>query len=227
MAEYLERSGRARRLVVLHANDPYANALVEAFTTRFKELGGEIVQSEAYPTTTTAFEPILRRLPRRDHNGYYIVGFPPDLSSLYNTIRRIPETAKMPIYSAVGIESGDFQRLVRAQLDGLFFTAPAVDESASQYFDFREAYRKQFGGQAPDIVAAITYDALRIAVDAIQSASCSATAIRDHLYGMSAYPGVTGPTAFDEYGDVVTKPVAIKYFEKGQLRLALTSAERR
>jgi branched-chain amino acid transport system substrate-binding protein len=227
MAEYLQQSGRAKRLVVLHANDAYANALVDAFVTRFTQVGGEIVANESYPTTTTAFEPILRRLPMRGHDGYYIVGFPPDLAALYNVIRRVPETASMPIYSAVGIESGDFRRLARAELDNLFFTAPSVDESSPQYFEFREAYRTQFGGEAPDIVAAITYDALRIAVGAIRATSCDSTSVRNYLYSMGAFPGVTGPTAFDDYGDVVTKPVAIKYFEKGQLRLALESSEKR
>lgn len=227
MADYLRTSGRARKLVVLHANDAYATALVQAFTKRFQEVGGEIVAREIYPPTTTSFDSILRRLPTRDHDGYYIVGFPPDLAALYNTIRRIPETSKMPVYSAVGIESGDFGRLVRAELDNLFFTAPAVDESSAHYFAFREAYRKHFNGQSPDIVAAITYDALRMAVDAIRSTACDAAAIRDHLYGIEAFPGVTGLTAFDDFGDVVTKPVAVKYFEHGQLRLAVQSAERK
>jgi len=225
MAEYLRRAGRAKRLVVFHANDAYARALVDAFVKRFKELGGDVKGPEVYETTATSFEPILRRLDPDGYDGYYIVGLPPDLAGMYNAIRRNPKTSNMPVFTAVAAETAEFKALVRGEPDNLFFTAPLVDQSSSSYFTFREAYRHRFGGESPDIVAGITYDALRISIVAIKSAGCSPTRIGDYLYKMPPFLGATGPTAFDELGDVITKPVAIRYYDKGQLRLAVETSK--
>jgi branched-chain amino acid transport system substrate-binding protein len=221
MAEYLRKTNRAKRLAVFYANDAYARALVDAFMKRFRELGGSVIGPEVYQTTTTAFEPVLRRLPQGGHDGYYIVGLPPDLAGMYNAVRRNPKTATMPIYSAVGAETAEFRALVRSDLADLFFTAPSVDQSSTSYFEFREAYRRRFNGDSPDVVASITYDALTIAIRALTTCGCDPTRMRDYLYKMPLFQGVTGPTAFDELGDVVTKPVALRYYEAGQLRTAV------
>jgi ABC-type branched-subunit amino acid transport system substrate-binding protein len=224
MAEYLRTTGRAKKLAVFHANDAYARALVEAFVQRFRELGGEILGPEVYQPDATSFESVLRRLPQDGHDGYYIVGLPPDLAGMYNAIRRSPMGSKTPIFTAVAAETAEFKALVRTDLDNIFFTAPSVDESSSSYFDFREAYRKRFNGDSPDVVAGITYDALRIAIEATKKGACDPASIKEYLYKMPTFHGATGPTAFDDLGDVISKPVAIRYYDKGQLRTAVQTS---
>jgi branched-chain amino acid transport system substrate-binding protein len=219
MAAYLVRSHRASRLALLHANDAYARALASAFQRRFEELGGKIIEVVPYPASTTAFDALIDRFTGANPDGFYIVGFPPDLAGFYNTLRRRPDTRNMPMFSAVGVESGDFASLAVAPIDNLFFTSPAVDESSPAFFEFRQIYREQYGDSPPDIVAAITYDALEIAMRTVGATSCDATTIADRLYSMDPFPGASGPTGFDAMGDVVTKASAIKYYEKGQLRL--------
>lgn len=194
---------------------------MNAFVAKFRALGGDIVGPVEYPTTATSFDAILRRIPPTGNDGYYVVGLPPDLAGMYNAIRREPNGKHVPIFTAVAAETAEFRALVGPTLDNLFFTAPSVDQSSSAYFEFREAYRRRFGGDSPDVVSAITYDALRIAVASVKRSGCDPTRIKDHIYQMAAYDGVTGPTAFDDLGDVVTKPVAIRYYEEGQLRLAV------
>jgi branched-chain amino acid transport system substrate-binding protein len=225
MAQYVVSSGRAKRLAVLHANDPYPNALSQAFTDEFRRLGGEVVGSPTvYDANTTTFDDLLRRIGDVKFDGFYIVGFPRDLAGLYNAVRRTPALQGKPIFSAVGIESGDFDKLVSKPVHDLFFTAPALDESAKPYFEFATAYRKRYHDEQPDIVAAITYDAIRIASSAVASVGCDASKVRDYLYAAKPFDGAAGPTAFDAMGDVVSKPVAIKYFEQGQRRVATTQA---
>jgi ABC-type branched-subunit amino acid transport system substrate-binding protein len=131
----------------------------------------------------------------------------------------------MPIFTAVAAETEEFKALVRADLDNLFFTAPLVDQSSSSYFTFREAYRRRFNGESPDVVASITYDALHIAIAAIKTGGCDPNRTAQFLYKMPPFLGATGPTAFDELGDVITKPVAIRYYEKGQVRLAADTSK--
>jgi ABC-type branched-subunit amino acid transport system substrate-binding protein len=133
----------------------------------------------------------------------------------------------MPVFTAVAAETEEFKALVRTNLDNIFFTAPLVDQSSSSYFDFREAYRQRFNGDSPDVVAGITYDALQIAIEAAKKGACDPTSMREYLYKMPTFHGVTGPTNFDDMGDVITKPVAIRYYDRGQLRTAVQTSEDR
>ena len=218
MAEYIRSTNRGKSLIVLHANDPYAAALATAFIKRFTELGGQVIGPDIYPTDFTRFDELLRRNASTPHDGYYVVGFPTDLAGIYNTIRRSEESRDnvTPIYSAVGINTTEFTSLVRPTLDALFFTAPAVDESSGPYFRFRQAYEAKFNGESPDIVATITYDALQIAVNAVEASGCDGTKIKNYLYGAPPFSGASGPTGFDDKGDVFTKGVAINFYEKGR-----------
>ena len=219
MAEYVRQSGRAKKLAVFCAADDYARALTKSFITQFQALHGEVLGPEEYPASATSFEATLRRLPSEGIDGYYVVGMPSDLAGIYNTIRRGPAGQTVPIFTAVAAETSQFQALVKTKLDHLFFTSPQVDQGTADYANFRRAYKEKFNGDEPDIVASITYDALRLAAKAAQENRCQRKDIRDYLYRMPPFPGVTGATGFNELGDVVTKKVAIRYYDQGQLTL--------
>jgi len=224
MAEYIISFNRAKEIVVLYANDSYAKSLAKAFSDRFSELGGKILKITAYPKDLTNFYDVLSAIKVNEVEGIYMVGFPPDLAAIYDTVRtRFGENGKtIPIYSAVGINTGEFAALTQIKLDNLIFTTPAVDESSATYFRFKKQYQAKFKGEEPGIVAAIAYDALVISIDAILKAGCDSKKIADYLYDHPAFDGVSGPTAFDGLGDVVTKGININYYEKGRKLLGET-----
>jgi ABC-type branched-subunit amino acid transport system substrate-binding protein len=79
---------------------------------------------------------------------------------------------------------------------------------------------KQFNGEVPDIVASVTYDALHILIDAVKAGQKDPQRVKAYLYQMPVYAGTTGPTKFDRSGDVISKPIAIHFYENGLSRLA-------
>jgi branched-chain amino acid transport system substrate-binding protein len=95
-------------------------------------------------------------------------------------------------------------------LEGVFFPQPAFDieDERPLVQDFVTAYTERTG-QIPDIYAAHAYDAMRVALAAILNTSYLDT---DDLkktlrFGLSEFPGVTGPITFDEQGDVHHNPI--------------------
>ncbi len=216
MADYVLSTNRASALVVLHADDPYAAALAGAFSKSFSAKGGTILGKEVYPLDLSSFEQLVRRQPVDGHDGYYVIGFPPDVAAIYNTVRRLPETMALPIFSAAGANTDEFFKLATPPVDNLFVTAPDVTKSSGPYFEFRKDYLARFDGDEPDIVTATTYDALKIGWKAVAERGCDAEAIRDYLHGEEVFEGTTGPTAFDEMGDVFTKPVVVYNYQDGR-----------
>jgi ABC-type branched-subunit amino acid transport system substrate-binding protein len=222
MAEFVHFVEQKKTLAVFCADDAYARALTTTFVRRFRELGGFANDPQIYSTSATSFESILDRVDASHTDGYYIVGLPRDLAGMYNTIRRTPSGKSTLIFTAVAAETSEFKALVNQPLNNLFYTSPSSDLTSSQYFRFKEAYKKQFKSDDPDIVASITYDALHIAINAVEQSRNDPDRAKSYLYSMPPYPGTTGPTKFDSMGDVISKPVAIHFYENGLSRLAKT-----
>mgnify|MGYP001613724084 FL=1 len=77
---------------------------------------------------------------------------------------------------------------------------------------FIEDYQSKYGSE-PDATAGHGYDAANIMLQAIRMADYDISKVKDQLYIIKDYPGVTGNTTFDDHGDVV-KPVMIKKLNK-------------
>ncbi len=221
MAEFAYTTRHVTKLAVYCADDAYARALTTTFVRRYRDLGGSANDPQIYPTSATSFESVLARVDGSTVDGYYVVGLPRDLAGMYNTIRGSVKTKNKPVFSAVAAETAEFQALINKPLNDLYYTAPSTDFTSSQYFAFKEAYRKMFKGETPDVVAAITYDALHIMIAAIQKSMNDPAGAKAYLYSMPLYQGATGPTKFDNMGDVISKGVAIHFYESGVRRLAV------
>ena len=226
MAEFVHDTQQIKTLAVFCADDAYSRALTATFVRRYRELGGSANAPEIYPTLTTTFESVLSRIDNSHVDGYYIVGLPRDLAGIYDTIRRGSKGQNLPIFTAVAAETSEFKALVDQPLNRLFYTSPATDLTSAQYFTFKRAYMKQFDGEVPDIVASVTYDALHIMINAVRAGQNDPQRVKTFLYTMPVYEGASGPTKFDDWGDVISRPIAIHFYESGLSRLAEMPAAR-
>ena len=79
---------------------------------------------------------------------------------------------------------------------------------------FAGSYNERYGAE-PDAFAALSYDAVHILAEAIQKAGGSSPErVKEALYGIQDFPGVTGRTTFDVNGDVI-KSISIKQIKAG------------
>ncbi len=89
-----------------------------------------------------------------------------------------------------------------------------TDKGKTFMTQFHDAYGEpQFGYY----FASLSYDAANIIFSVIEKDGTDGSAIRDGLYAMQPYPGVSGDISFDKNGDVIGIPFAIKVFHDGKL----------
>lgn len=102
--------------------------------------------------------------------------------------------------------------------EGAIYTYRAYDPNSEQkeIKVFVENFRSKYGIE-PDNWAAQSYDALKIVVLAIERGGYNSDGIKKALYGIRNFPGVSGLTSFDEYGDVI-KPIRLKIVRNGEFR---------
>ncbi len=108
---------------------------------------------------------------------------------------------KMPLYHAAGVASGEFLTLAREAAEGVRLPSPALlvaselpenDPQKVLLLDFQKAYKERYG-MPPNTFGGYAYDALMLAVDAMNRAkSTERNAVRDAIEKTSGLVDTAG-----------------------------------
>jgi len=210
LARYVRQARQCNRIAIFYQNNDYGLGLERAFVGKARELGLEIVGSAPYRAATTTFQAQLASFRMKQPDAIFIAGYAPQASLIISQARSLGITCA--IFGGDGLDDGIM--LENPDAEGLFVTTPFLaDRGGAMIQDFVERYRQRFGYEA-DWLAASTYDAVGLAAAALIRAGCDRERIRAWLAGRKtpekAYPGITGPICFDDYGDC-RKPLLVKF----------------
>jgi branched-chain amino acid transport system substrate-binding protein len=77
--------------------------------------------------------------------------------------------------------------------------------------EFVKAYQAKYGGETPNALAALGYDAVKLVADATQRAGrIDRDAIRDAIEKTEGFSGVTGQITIDKQHNAVKSAVVVK-----------------
>jgi branched-chain amino acid transport system substrate-binding protein len=207
-----ERLGK-RRASVLAVNLDYGVGLMRVFKEAFEGLGGSLPAIEYYDQGATDLRTQLTKIRASAPDCVYLPGYYAEIGL---ALRQSMELGlRCQFLSCVGFDNPKVLEIAGEAAEGVIFARPYYNPESQDMKirafvqDFAKAY-----GVSPGIYAAHAYDALRILVEAIRSGGYSADGIKDALYSIRDFPGVTGSTSFDANGDVV-KPIQIMQVKNG------------
>ncbi len=222
IAQYLQGVLSVKNVAVVYDNDDYGKGLMQAFKGRADELGLDVVATVSYLRERTQdFKPLVQQAKDAGASAIFVAG-------LYNEAALIAKAARqdlgmdVPIIGGDGVMSPTFIKNAGRAAEGVMVTTPflfntGADSPAATAFleTFKTAY-----GKEPDTWAALTYDAMGMALAAIEKVGTGRQDVRDTLAAArneaSGYAGVTGVTYFDEEGDCYSKPVYVAVVKDGE-----------
>ncbi|HIE06523.1 MAG TPA: ABC transporter substrate-binding protein [Desulfarculaceae bacterium] len=215
---------KAKKAAVLYAlaND-YSKGLAEIFKADFekKNGSGSVVAFESYGDKDQDFSAQLTK----------IIAAKPDFIFLPNNYNEVALTVKQahdlgwkgPFMGSDAWGSAELMDLCGDDCIGLYFSthyAAAGAKGATK--EFIDRYKKKYG-YIPDDVAALTWDATRLVLQAIQEGGKLSgklrkdrKALRESMANVKSFAGITGDMKFDEQGDPIKCAVVVRINEKGQ-----------
>ena len=219
---------KAKSAAVLYdlSND-YSKGLAEIFRDEFeKKMGkGSVKAFESHGTKDQDFSAQLTKIIAAKPDFIFI----PDN---YNQVALIVKQAhqlgwKKPFMGSDAWGSAELMTLCGDDCKGLFFSthyAAAGAKGATK--EFIDRYKAKYG-YTPDDVAALTWDATRIVLQAIQETGGltgklqqDRKAIRKAMDGIKSFAGITGDMKFDAQGDPIKCAVVVKISDKGEFEFA-------
>ena len=196
LAKFVLNNLHAKTAAVLYDSTSEApNGQAMLFKETFEKNGGRIVGFETYTTGDKDFSAQLTKIKAANPEVIFLPAYYNDVPLIAQQARRLGITAQF-----VGSDAWSSPELIKlggADIEGSFFCNHYSTQIATPVAQkFMSDYQAKYG-QAPDDVAALTYDAFGLLVQAVTDAGkLDRQAVRDALAKIPKYEGITGTMQF-------------------------------
>ena len=223
-ADFAIETFSAKTAAVMYALDnDYSKGLAEIFKADFesKKGAGSVVAFESYATKDQDFSAQLTK----------ILAAKPDFIFLPNNYNEVALTVRQahdlgwtgPFMGSDAWGNSELMALCGDDCKGQYFsTHYAAAGATGATKEFIDRYKANFGYEPAD-VAALTWDATRIMLKAIQDTGKISgntrkdrKAVREALSAIPEFDGITGQMKFDEEGDPIKCAVVVKISDAGE-----------
>ncbi|NQU77281.1 ABC transporter substrate-binding protein [Candidatus Falkowbacteria bacterium] len=190
------------KAAVIAENTDFSQALKKSFSENFEEMGGEIVASEDYNTDDTDLKTQILKV---KESGAEVVFFAPQSPT--------PGALLLKQAAELGLEAriigneffGDKDLISAAQeaAEDVVYYIPGTSSDSPKTAKFYSDYQEKYGEEIAIVqYTPNVYDTVQLLADALKEHGEDTAKIRDYLYGIKNYEGVSGKFSFDENGDV-------------------------
>ncbi|MBN1205349.1 MAG: ABC transporter substrate-binding protein [Myxococcaceae bacterium] len=210
MAKFSWEHLKLKQVAVLTDNKAaYSIGLAKVFIEEFQKMGGTIIADESYSKGDTDFRAQLTSIKRKKPQAVFVPGYYTDVGIIARQARELG--LAVPLLGGDGWESEKLFELGGSALNGSYFSNHyAVDNPDELLKEFIEKYKKDYGG-LPDSVAALAYDATKLAVDAMKRApDLSGKSLRDAIAATKDFPGVAGKITINAHRDAEKQAVVLQ-----------------
>jgi branched-chain amino acid transport system substrate-binding protein len=210
MAKFAKENLKLDQVAILTDNkSAYSIGLAKVFTEEFQKLGGKIVANESYSKGDTDFRAQLTAIKQTKPQAVWVPGYYTDVGIIARQKKEMG--LAVPLLGGDGWESEKLFELGGSALDGSYFSNHySLDNPDPILKAFVEKYQAAYGSP-PDSVAALAYDAARLAVDAMKRApDLSGKALRDAIAATKDFPGVAGKITINANRDAEKQAVVLK-----------------
>lgn len=208
---------KARTASLLVMDIDFGRALAAGFKAQAGPDGIRILSEDTYPLGEKEFAPLLTKIRGLNPDVIYATAYFAEAAQIVRQAKALGITSR--IIGQEGYDSPKFIELAGPAAEGVIITTNLNrDDTRAVAQEFLRRYRARFGIDA-DMVGASSYDAVRVMATAIERAGVvSPLRIRDQLYRIVNFDGVTGTIrGYNRLGEVL-KTVQVQIVREGRFR---------
>ncbi|MFH1097443.1 MAG: ABC transporter substrate-binding protein [Candidatus Desantisbacteria bacterium] len=212
LVPYIYKKMRIRNVSISYINNDFGVDQADVFEKEFTKLGGNVLSKDAFAQGATDFKTDLIKIKAKNPQAIFVPGYT-ELAIILKQAKELGMTQQF--FTSVPFENPAIVEAAGGAAEGVIY--PHHFDPENKYIltkSYQEAYKKKYGRYSEGF-AALAYDGMRIIAYVLKKCGENPEAIKNNLYNIKNYPGVTGPTTFDDKGDVI-KPIVIKTVKNGR-----------
>lgn len=204
LLDYIFRVRGLSRVAVLRVNDRDGRMGIAEFIQGARRLGHPVVIEQRFADGDRDFSEQLDRIAQTDADALFLLGNPQELGLIVRTARQ--RGMSLPIFAFDRSIHPKFLEIAGPSAEGVVATATFnPDRDDPGWMKFRRRYLERFGSE-PNAWAAHAYDGTNMIITAIRTAGLNRARIRDALFSLKSFDGVTGRIEFDSTANNIRKP---------------------
>jgi branched-chain amino acid transport system substrate-binding protein len=208
MANFMYKDRNITECAVLFFNNDYGVGLKEAFIHDFIKNRGQIKMNEAFDDNNLYFKNLVLKLRNSNVKSVYFIGSPKQDAYFLKNLKEM--NLQINVFGTLGFEDKEFINIAKGNFDSVIYSTPNFDanSSDSNVVNFVKHFKNKYN-ELPDLTSALGYDVSNILGYCLKTSNYNINKIKDELYKVKYFNGLTGNTSFDDKGDV-EKDVLIK-----------------
>lgn len=206
-----------RKMAIIYEQTDYARPIAEKMKESFSENGGSVVVYDAYNPGTLDFRTLLAKAKEKGADSIFFSAQSPD--SVLAFMKQYQESGTKMQLLGNEVTSGQIliDKLPQAY-EGYVFAAPAFNPESRKTKSFVARYNKKHGTEniPYGIWTAESYDAVWIVRYCIEIYGEDPEEIKECLYNIQDFDGVSGKISIDENGDGI-RSYSLKIVRAGKV----------
>ncbi len=211
-AELAVNTLKAKNIAVMSCASGWCDGIKQVFIEKAKSLGANIVFNEGFNITTSKdLKTPLTKIKSLNPDLIYFLGYN---SETVIGLKQAKEIG-LKIQMLGGDSWNDPQVLAGAgsAAEGMIYLVPKAIENQT----FKTELSKVNGNKGIVMGSAETYDAVKILAQTMAKVGTDSTKIKNALYKVQNYQGVSGQISFDKNGDLSSATYDVKTVRNGKV----------
>jgi len=198
------------KAAILYCNSDWCVGLKDVFGERFRELGGEVVAVEAFEQSSRDLRTQLLKVKTANPDSVYMPSY------TEATIIGLKQAKELGMtMHFLGGDAWDDAKIYEGAgnaAEGIRFVVPKVTWPA----DFKQKMVAKTGKTDTPVCVPQAYDDVKMLANAMRKVGPDAAKVKDQLYTVQGYEGVSGTISFDENGDLKEATYVVKEVRDGK-----------
>jgi branched-chain amino acid transport system substrate-binding protein len=235
MAQFAYDEIGMRTAATIHDGGPYTEALQGVFAQSFENTGGTVTKTEVVAPDATDVSGQLTSIAADSPDFLFYPIFTVAGAQVTRQAKTTAGLEDTTLAGADGLISPDFLEAAGADAEGMYMSGPQTTFGDVYENEFLPAYTKVSGEEQPiSAFHAHAFDAYNLIADAIEAVALTGsdgtlyiprTALKDALYSVSSYAGLTGTLTCNEDGDCANTTITVRQVRDGEYVPIWNSAE--
>jgi branched-chain amino acid transport system substrate-binding protein len=216
LAVFVHDNLKFKKTAILYdQTQAYSKGLRDDFVKAYKAMGGEITTEQTFSGGDQDFAAQLTSIKATNPQIILVPGYYTEGGNIALQARKLGLTC--PLIGGDGWDSEQLTAIGKDAIEGSYYSNhSAPDQPNSNIGPFIDKYRKEYGGQTPDALTGLGYDAMMVLADAMKrSKSLSGPDLAKAIAETKDFQGVTGVITIDKNRNA-KKPIVIVKIKNGK-----------